>query len=61
MELRDQYSYIDEQSRREFANLNGIKLYTRPPRHFLDWFLGGKLSVRELEIKLKKFYQNLRK
>lgn len=61
MELRDQYTFVDEQSRKQFANLNGLKLYTRPPKHFLDWFLGGKLTVRELEIKLKKFYQNLMK
>tara|TARA_R110000824_G_scaffold300762_2_gene488775 strand:+ start:332 stop:517 length:186 start_codon:yes stop_codon:yes gene_type:complete len=61
MELREQYSYVDSQSRKQFAKLNGLTLYHRPPKHLLSWFLGGKISIRQLEAKLKKFYQNLKK
>ena len=56
MDKRDQYSYIDQQSRKEWAQLNGVELYTTPPAHWLDYFLRGLIDVRELEKKLKKFY-----
>ena len=56
MDKRDQYTYINDQSRKEFARLNNIELYTRPPAHWLDHFLRGFIDVRELEKKLKKFY-----